>query len=173
MITFQDLSYTQYLDALAAEYLEQQGLLVHYQPFVYGADFLPLAASATQTFRTVIDHDADFVFIMQTFSSVAAGVNEPAPNVLALQITETSGRRLQDRPTLIPNLFGTGLRPAIWPKPFVLPARSTLTLQLQDLSAVARDIRFSYIGCKAFVSPAAGPPGGDRATGRSAGPTLY
>lgn len=168
-----DFNYVHFLDALAAEYREQ-GYLVHYLPFVYGADFLPLTANATLPISTVIDHDADFVLCYQNFvaSVQATGANVASPNVLAQQILETSGRRLQDKPTQIVNIFGTGQRPAVLFKPLVIPARSTISLVLQDLGGVTINIRASYIGVKAYVQDLAGAPGGDRASSRSMGPTL-
>ncbi len=168
-----DFNYVHFLDALAEEY-RAQGYLVHFQPFTYGADFLPLTLLTTQSVTTVIDHDADFVLCFQNFAATVAATNAnlAAPNSLAQQILETSGRRLQDRPTHILNIFGTGQRPAVLFKPIVIPARSTISLELQDLGGITLDIRISYVGCKAYVSPLDGPPGGERATGRSRGPTI-
>lgn len=145
---------TNYLVALAQEY-RARGFSVTYQPFVYGADWLPLAASGTASRVVTIEHDADFVwcFNTQTVFTVAAFVQNP--NILLRFTSETSQRQFQNAQTHMLNVCGTGQRPFPWYKPVVFSAKSSFTIEAQDLSATEQSIRLGFHGVKAFLAPAA------------------
>lgn len=155
MYQFLDFNTAHYLDALREDYAAQ-GYDVAYLPFTYTADFLPLAASATQTTTVTIDHDSDFILGKQTmtvFDGDGAGIE--FPNFLARLIVETSQRQLQNRLTHALNLFGSAQRPNIYYKPLVLAAKSTFTVEAQDLSGADATIRLAFAGVKAFLRRAA------------------
>lgn len=148
---FLDFNLTHYLDALAGEY-RANGYDVVYQPFHYGADFLPLGASASTGVVVLIDHDSDFIITNQQFAAFDnAGVNVPFPNVLATITSDTSQRQLQSQPVPLVSIFGTGQRPHLLFKPLLLPAKSSFTSTLSNQIATAVNVRLTFSGVKAFL----------------------
>ena len=156
MFDFQDFNVAHFLEALAQEYLAQ-GSEVDYLPFVYGAEFLPIAGNTTAEQTVTIDHDSDFILCAQTNSTVlnstGAGVQFPA-DLVEIEI-QTGQRSLQSDPAPLPAIFGTGQRPFVYYKPLVLSARSSFRVRLQRVGSDAYDSRFSFLGVKAFLRPAA------------------
>lgn len=148
---FLDFNLTHFLDALAAEY-RAKGYDVAYQPFHYGADFVPLAASATQNTVVLIDHDSDFILSNQQFAGFDANGDAVLfPNVLATITSDTSQRQMQSEPVPLVSIFGTGQRPHLMFKPLIIPAKSSFTVTLQNLVATAVNIRLTFSGVKAFL----------------------
>ncbi len=126
--------------------------------FVYTAEFLPLSASATQTFEIAIQADSDFVIVagvrvVTTTDNLTVQTFVPE----LVRILDTgSGRELTDRAVHIENWFGTAQLPAYWPYPKVIRASSTLQTTLQNLEANDRNARLSYLGFKVFDYPESG-----------------
>lgn len=152
MIDFTDFNITNWLDTLAHEY-RRNNYDVSYQPFTYGADYLPIAANALRVQRIVqIDHDADFILCYQTFAAfTAAGITLPAPNLTVELDDQSSQRQLQNQPTHLLGTFGTGRRPYIYIKPLTLRARSSLGVVVSNLTATATNLHLSFTGVKAYT----------------------
>jgi hypothetical protein len=150
-VDFLDFNLTHYLDALAGEY-RANGYDVVYQPFHYGADFLPLAASATQSVTVLIDHDSDFILSNQQVAAFDVnGDNVGLPNVLCTITSDTSQRQLQSQAIPVISLFGTGQRPHLLFKPLLLPSKSSFTAKLQNLNPILVNVRLTFSGVKAFL----------------------
>jgi hypothetical protein len=151
---YHDFSIAGFLDQLAAAY-ESRGYRVGFLPFVYSVDFLPLLAATTDSRTMTIEADADFVGHSWThicFNGAATGT-VVLPRALVLITLDNNQRRLQNQPTMIGNVFGTGPAPMQMFKPLVLPAKSTLTFQVQNLSnSLDIRLRLSLCGVKAFLS---------------------
>ena len=154
MYAFNDFSLTHYLDSLAAEY-EQKGYSVDYRPFTYNANFLPIAATETAQTVVTIDHDSDFLLGYQTLAAFDAQTSTVIqyPNLLARIIVETQQRQLQNERTHVVNLFGTAERPWTYYKPALFSAKSSFTVELQNLTATPIDARFSFHGAKVILRP--------------------
>lgn len=123
--------------------------------FVYSAEFLPLPASETATFETAIQADSDFLAV-----AVTRVVTDVANLVFSVDVPELvtifdagSGRNLMDRAIHIDNLMGTARLPSYWPMPKIFRANSTITTTVQNLEAVARNVRIAYLGFKVFDYP--------------------
>lgn len=123
--------------------------------FVYGVDFLSIAAGATATQTFTVQNDSDFLIVAAT-----AAVVDPADegtdfvNRAALTIAMTdggAGRNLQNRPQAFSNLVGTGQLPCYWPFPKFVDRASdfTTTIANNDPTDSAR-VRLSYLGFKIF-----------------------
>lgn len=120
--------------------------------FAYCVDFTPLAANATSTQPISIQADSDFVVV------AGAAVVTDTTNATRLtfvpqlvQLTDQgSGRQLFSIATHFQNVFGTAEQPAYWPQPKVLIRGSTFAAQLQNLTAVAANVRIAFLGFKVF-----------------------
>lgn len=147
---FLDFNVTHFLDALAAEY-RGRGVAVDYKPFCYVADFLPLASNSTETRQVAIDKDGDFCITAHEFTCFdGAGASVAQPNVLVRLFPETSQRVLQSAPVHLLNIFGTGQQPHVLYRPLILPAKSSLRVELQNLQIVALTIRLVFEGVKVY-----------------------
>lgn len=143
---------TNFTETLRAEY-RKAGRDVEFLCFGYNADFLPVAASSTGNFVNTTDHDSDFVIFggMQTSFTSPGNAFVPVP-IATVRITlDVSGRALQDRDSALGNWFGKGGFPCYWPRPQIVPAKSswTTTITNQD-PANAMTIRLTYWGVKAI-----------------------
>lgn len=120
--------------------------------FVYTAEFLPLPASATNTVNTAIQADSDFLIVLVTRVVTATDNTTFVANVPELvTITDAgSGRNLMDRAVHMDNLIGTAQLPSYWPYPKLIRASGTLNTTVQNLEAVDRNVRISYLGFKVF-----------------------
>lgn len=121
--------------------------------FIYSTDFLPLAANATRSQDIAIQADSDFLTVVLNVTVTETNNTtfvDPAP--IMVLITDTgSGRNLQNQATHLNNLYGDGNLPGYIPFPKLIPAASTLSTQLQNLSATAYNVRVSYVGFKVFM----------------------
>lgn len=134
--------------------------------YVYEAQALGLALSATVT--DVIQIEADSSFILQKLAyhapapaatALAAGAlglvesQRIIPNV-AIVITDTgSGRQLMPGPIPIPSLFGYGMLPFILPNPRLFMRNSTISIQFTNLDATnAYSVRLAFIGYKVYAT---------------------
>ena len=151
---YHDFSIAGFLDQLAAGY-ESRGYRVGYLPFVYSVDFIPLLSLATDRRTMTIEADADFIGHSWAYTSfLASGGAILLPRVLVQITLDNNQRRLLNTPTMIGNIFGSGPAPGQMFKPLVLPAKSTLTFELQSLAGGGNDmnLRLSLCGVKAFLT---------------------
>jgi hypothetical protein len=120
--------------------------------FVFHLDFTPLAASGTSTLPVNISADADFVIIYGTRIVTDVANTAFVANVPELvSITDTgAGRGLSSSAIHVDEWFGTAQLPAYWAYPKFLRANSSLSVTLQNLEAVARNVRLSFHGFKVF-----------------------
>jgi hypothetical protein len=126
--------------------------------FTFGINFLPLAASATDTQNFITQADSGFAIVKTSFE-VASNVNvfvanisdtpRYAPQVITLS-DSGSGRDLSNTAVAIGTLFGPNAYPFVWPCPKVLDPNSTFTARIQNLVATAFNIRLSFHGYKIF-----------------------
>ncbi len=126
--------------------------------FTFVINFLPLAASNTDTQQFITQADSGFA-ICKTSFNIASNVNvfvanisdEPryAPQVITLS-DSGSGRDLSNTGVPIGTLFGPDTFPFPWPTPKILDPNSTFTARIQNLVATAFNIRLSFHGYKIF-----------------------
>jgi hypothetical protein len=154
MIDSNDFSLQNYLDTLASEY-RRKGFTVQYQPFVYGADFVPINTLVTASVGVAIDHDADFILSAQTFVCFeTGGLVNLNPNMTVSLSDQSSQRQLQNEPLHLVGTFGTGQRPFLYFKPLVLRRRSTLLVTVTNSTLQNQNLRLSFQGVKAYTTRA-------------------
>jgi len=146
-----------YLDQLAAEY-EARGYRVRFMPFTYSANWAPLLSDTLQSQKVTIDHDSDFVCTALTravFDTAVPPIYDTNPSILARFILGTARKRLDDAGQLLSNVWGVGGRPGWLPKPLVLPAKTTVEIELESINANPDSTIFlSLLGVKVFLSGA-------------------
>ena len=126
--------------------------------FTFVINFLPLAASNTDTQNFITQADSGFA-ICKTSFNIASNVNvfvanisdipRYAPQVITLT-DSGSGRDLSNSAVPIGTLFGPDEYPFAWPTPKILDPNSTFTARIQNLVATAFNIRLSFHGYKIF-----------------------
>lgn len=126
--------------------------------FTFIINFLPLAASNTDTQQFITQADSGFA-ICKTSFNIASNVNvfvanisdapRYAPQVITLS-DSGSGRDLSNSAVAIGTLFGPDDFPFPWPTPKILDPNSTFTARIQNLVATAFNIRLSFHGYKIF-----------------------
>lgn len=128
-------------------------------PFQYTITFLPLAASITATANFLVQADSGFAIVKTTGTYSAITTEAFVANIsdtpyftpfLVTLSDSGSGRDLSDQPVPVNSLFGTGMRPVIWPIPKVLDPNSTFSARIQNLVATAFQVRLSFHGFKIF-----------------------
>jgi hypothetical protein len=121
--------------------------------FIGHLDFTPLAASGTSTLGFNVPADADFVILYGT-RIVTDVLNTTfvanVPELVTLQDTG-AGRALSSSAVHMDEIFGTAQLPAYWAFPKFMRSGSTLSVTLQNLEAVARNVRLSFHGFKVFT----------------------
>lgn len=120
--------------------------------FVYGTDYEPLLANATTTRSIQINSDSAFLIL----SAVMVETDENnttfmANRPLLVQLsTGGAALNLSNTPIHADNWFGTAEEPKYWDLPKVLLPNTTFNVQLQNLEAVARNVRVAFHGFKLF-----------------------
>lgn len=121
--------------------------------FEYGAEWLPIAASATGQIRTIqISNTHDFL----CFSIIGAVRNSATfallpDQALTIQIEADSGNtNLTDRVQDWQCVVGTAQDPHYLPVPLFLRGGSSITLTLNNLVATSTNARIALVGCKVF-----------------------
>jgi hypothetical protein len=110
------------------------------------------AAGGVQSPVIQIRADSDFVIEKTTFNADIAGATQTdatrlVPNVSVLLVVTSSGQQLFNVPVPLSGLFGIGQLPFIWPKPYIIPASSSLQCQLVSFeAAVVPFISLNFIG---------------------------
>lgn len=130
----------------------KNGYIVEYEPFIYPADFLPIAAAGTDEKPVTIDQYADFILTHQTLAVInnATGTAVTQPNFLARLIGESSGRQFQSDQVHVMNVFGTGQRPFILSVPPIFNASTTFSVELENIDAAnAYRVHLAFIGVHA------------------------
>lgn len=120
--------------------------------FVGGVTFLPLLASGTSSQDLRIDSDAFFLIVASTriVTDVAnTTFLSLAPELVTL-IDSGSGRQLFSQAMHMEQIFGDAQDPYEWEYPKLMSPGSTLTVQLQNLEATARNVRLGFHGMKIF-----------------------
>lgn len=115
----------------------------------YGANFLPIAAGATETRTISIQADADFIILYAVMVATTQDNLTPLPFAPALvNLRDNSdGASLTNSPTHVEAVFGDAKRPGIFSIPYYLRANSGLAVELQNLDPVnARNFRFTFYG---------------------------
>lgn len=117
-----------------------------------------LAAGGTTQFNIAIQADSDFLIEKLSFNADAAGATQTEstrllPNVQVLLTNTGSGRALMNLQFPLTGLFGSGELPMILPRQYLLPASSTLAIQLVSFeAAVTPFITLNFIGRKIYWS---------------------
>lgn len=126
--------------------------------FTFVINFLPLAASNTDTQNFLTQADSGFAIVKTSFdissnvSVFVANISDTpryAPQVITLS-DSGSGRDLSNSAVSIGTLFGPNDDPFVWPCPKILDPNSTFTARIQNLVATAFNIRLSFHGYKIF-----------------------
>lgn len=126
--------------------------------FTFVINFLPLAASNTDTQNFITQADSGFA-ICKTSFEIASNVNVFVANIsdtpryapCVVTLTDSgSGRDLSNTAVPIGTLFGPNEFPFPWPTPKILDPNSTFTARIQNLVATAFNIRLSFHGYKIF-----------------------
>lgn len=124
--------------------------------YTYVEDFSSLAASGTDSGNVQVQADSDFALQKLSYFADIAGAAQTADSrvvpLITLQIIDTgSGRNLFESAVMIPAIFGTGELPFVLPTPRVFAARSTITLNVANVSAsTTYNLRLNLIGYKIF-----------------------
>lgn len=126
--------------------------------FTFVINYLPLAASNTDTQNFITQADSGFAIVKTSFD-IASNVNvfaanisdtpRYAPQVITLS-DSGSGRDLSNSAVSIGTLFGPNSDPFVWTCPKILDPNSTFTARIQNLVATAFNIRLSFHGYKIF-----------------------
>jgi hypothetical protein len=120
--------------------------------FVYGTDFEPLALSATTTRSIQINSDSAFLILSASMVETDVANTTFFPNRPLLVQLSTGGAalNLSNTPIHADNWFGTAEEPKYWDLPKTLLPNTTFNIQLQNLEAVARNVRVAFHGFKLF-----------------------
>ena len=125
--------------------------------FVYGINFLALAAGAATSGAIQIQADSDFELQkMSFFADIAVGDETQATRVLPLvtvQITDTgTGRQVFNTPLPIPAIMGDGQVPFILPTTKIFSANASVAFSVSNFSGgTAYNLRLLMIGSKLFA----------------------
>lgn len=148
------LTVTQWISLLPPQYQRawREGRMTP-DYFVYVAEILPLPASGTGVATFNIEADSDFAWLYGTrFVTDSANAN-PQANVLeTVNIRDSgSGRVLSNTAVAMDNYFGTVQQPNVLAQPKLFRAGGTVQVTVQNLEAVARNVRLAFHGAKLFL----------------------
>lgn len=122
--------------------------------FVYSTTYLPLNAGVTLTNSIQIQADSHFMIIQINRDVRSAADDETIvadPSMLVRLFDSGSGRQLQDNPVPSENWFGYAQLPGYLPYPKVLKRASTLTVEVENLTAATNyNVRLAFLGFKIF-----------------------
>lgn len=122
---------------------------------VFGQNWAPLAASIGADPRTInIPGDSAFCVLSATAIVTDTG------NTVFLQefpilvsINDSAQRQLSNTPIAMSNWFGTAQEPKYWDVPKIYAPNTAVTVTLQNLEAVDRNVRIALHGFKIFQYP--------------------
>lgn len=124
--------------------------------FIYGSNFLALAAGVTQTNSIAIQADSDFDLLKLAYASdLAAGVQTEStrtiPQCTIIILDTGSGRQIMNQAVDFTTFFGNGQWPFILPVPKRFRANTSISIALANYSAAqSYNVRLSLIGAKVF-----------------------
>lgn len=124
--------------------------------YIYGLNFLAIAAGATVTSQLAIQADSDFEVLKMNFASnLNAAVQTAATRTIpqcSMTILDTgSGRQLMNQSIDLTAMFGTGSDPFILSTPRVFKANSTIQVAMTNYStAEVYNLRLAFIGNKQY-----------------------
>lgn len=125
-------------------------------PFTYTTTFAALAAAANATNNINIQADSDFLILATTYHANVANAGQTVstftyPLATVLLTDSGSGRQFMDSDVSIPDMFGNGQFPFVWPQPKLMAARSTLVVKATNYDAAqAYNLRLNFHGVKLF-----------------------
>ena len=102
----------------------------------------PIAANATV--QNSIKITADAAFVAMDMRGVTNG------DMLIFMRTDSSDRQLMNQAVHSSLLLGTGQWPSPLRKPFLIPANTTLSFDLTDISGQQNEIRLTLAGFKVY-----------------------
>ena len=102
----------------------------------------PIAAN--QTIQNSIKITADAAFVAMDMRGVTNG------DMLIFMRTDSSDRQLMNQAVHSSLILGTGQWPSPLRKPFLIPANTTLSFDLTDISGVQNEIRLTLAGFKVY-----------------------
>lgn len=102
----------------------------------------PIAANST--IQNSIKITADAAFVAMDMRGVFNG------DMLIFMRTDSSDRQLMNQAVHSSILLGTGQWPSPLRKPFLIPANTTLSFDLTDISGVQNEIRLTLAGFKVY-----------------------
>lgn len=102
----------------------------------------PIAAN--QTVQNSIKITADAAMIGMDMRGITNG------DMLIFMRTDSSDRQLMNQPVHSSLLLGTGQWPSPLRKPFLIPANTTLSFDLTDISGQQNEIRLTIAGFKIY-----------------------
>ena len=118
----------------------------------YSANFLPLAAGATETQNISIQADTDFIIMYATAIVTAVDNTTPlafAPALIELRDAST-GATMTQLPVHLEALFGDGSFPGIFAVPKFVRANGAIAVTLQNLEAFNRNYRINLFGYRSI-----------------------
>jgi hypothetical protein len=116
-------------------------------PYDYGINLNAAqltAVPANGTAQASIKVSADAAFIATSVRGSSTG------DYLLFARIDNSDRQLMNVPTHSNAFTGTGQRPAPLAKPLLLPANTTISLDITDLSGQANDVYLYFFGFKLY-----------------------
>lgn len=102
------------------------------------------AIAANATVQNSIKVTADAAFVAMTVRGVVLG------DLSIFLRTDSSDRQLMNQAVHSSAFLGTGQRPAPLHKPFLIPANTTLSFDLTDLSGAQNEIQLTLAGFKVY-----------------------
>lgn len=102
------------------------------------------AIAANSTIQNSIKISADSAFVANTVRGVSTG------DLLFFVRTDSSDRQLENEPIHSSNFMGTAQRPAPLHKPLLLPANTTLSFDITDISGATNQLWLTLAGFKIY-----------------------
>lgn len=102
------------------------------------------AVAANDTVNTSIKITADSAFVATQVRGTSTGAYRVLPRI------DSSDRVLANEAVHSNAYVGTAERPAYLPKPLLLPANTTISFDVTDLSGASNDIFFTLMGFKIY-----------------------
>ena len=124
--------------------------------FIYGTNFLAVAAAGVVTNTIGIQADSDFEVQKLNFASdlnaaAQTDSSRTIPKCTLIILDTGSGRQLMNQAIDLTTFFGNGLQPFILPMPKTFRANTSLAITLTNYSAAETyNVRLSLIGVKIF-----------------------
>jgi hypothetical protein len=117
-----------------------------------------IAAGGLGSAILTIDAASDFVWYYSSFTAMnnAANTgwteaNRQYPPILVLMTPSDTSSQLSNQAVPITHIFGNGEMPFVLPAPRILPARTAITIAVQNLdTTIAYDLYLSLIGQRRY-----------------------